>query len=448
MALLASASPARADDPPTEATTAEARPPDRPVPDYDGLPEPEDDAGDVALWTARVLASPLYLVTEYVIRRPLGWLMTEVERHHVIHYLLEIFTFGPDDNIMVLPTFFYELGFRPSVGAYAAWDRFLFDGNRISVHVGYGGDEWLSGAIADRVQIDDRWQVGASFLARKRPDYVFGGIGYDATALPRARFGAERIEPVIWSALRWWKSSDVQAEVRYRSIGFFDRDWGDDPSVAERALETGQALPFGYATGYEAISTELRADLDTRRPGAPPETHARVALHAGVHGAFGGLPQLERWFTWGGTATVAADVLGGHRVLGLSLDAHFVSPIDGSTVPFTELVELGGGQGLLPGYRPGHVQGYSAAGLTAHYNWPIWAFLDARAYFGTANAFGIHLEDFDVERLRMTFGLELAPRLPGSNVPFTFNFGFATDTFENGAGIDSFRLAIGMWDVL
>ncbi|MCZ7684586.1 MAG: hypothetical protein M5U28_39775 [Sandaracinaceae bacterium] len=48
-------------------------PPDRPLPDYDGLPEPGDDAGDVGLWTLRVLTSPLYLVTELVLRRPIVW---------------------------------------------------------------------------------------------------------------------------------------------------------------------------------------------------------------------------------------------------------------------------------------------------------------------------------------------------------------------------------------
>ena len=460
VAALACARPARAEEPtddadvPAPAATdlgepaPTERPPDRPVPDYDGLPEPGDDAGDVALWTARILTSPLYLVTEFVLRRPIGWAMTEIERHHLIQYLIKFLRFGPDETIMVVPTVFYELGFRPSIGLYASWDRFLFAENRISAHAAWGGSDWLSGSITDRIEIDDHWQVGATFLARQRPDYVFGGIGYDATALPRARFGAERVEPVLWSAIRYWRSSDVEAEVRYRGIGFFDRTWDDEPSVTQRAEETGQALPYGYATGYEAVSTELRVDLDTRTPGAPPETHARLAAHVGMHGAFGGLPRLEQWVSWGASATLAADVLGGHRVLGVTADAHFVSPLDDSDVPFTELVDLGGARGLLPGYRPGHVQGYSAVGLTAQYTWALWAFLDARAYLGTANAFGVHLEDFDVERLRLTFGLELMPRLPSGPVSFTFNFGFATETFENGAGVNSFRLAIGSVDLL
>ncbi|WP_236518255.1 hypothetical protein [Sandaracinus amylolyticus] len=424
------------------------RPPDRPVPDYDGLPERGDDAGDVFLWTARVLTSPLYLVSEYVLRRPIGWALTELERHKIIERLVSFFRFGPNNEITLMPTFLYEFGFQPSIGIYGSWDDFLFDHNHISIHGVYGGNDWLSGTIADRIEVAQDSYVGARFLARERPDYVFGGIGPNATDGPRARYGAVRYEPVLWSSVRYWQSSDLQFEMRYRSIEFFDNSWGDDPSVLERQMETGQLVPYGYLTGYETVSTEMIVDLDTRTPRAPPEGGARIAAHAGIHGAFGGLPELDRWVSWGGSGTLAADVLGGHRVIGITGEAHLISPLDDSNVPFTELVELGGSRGLLPGYRAGDIQGYSAVGLLMHYEWPIWAFLDSRLYFGTANAFGRYFEDFDVELLRLTFGLELKPRFPVIEAPFTFNFGFATETFERGANIDSFRIEIGARDAL
>lgn len=424
------------------------RPPDRPLPDYDGLPEPGDDAGDVGLWTLRVLTSPIYLLTEYVLRRPIGWLMTEIERHKVIQVLRDFFTFGPNDNIAIFPTFFYEFGFQPNFGLYAVWDEFLIPENRISTTAGFGGTDWLSWTIADRIEILDDWYFGARFIARERPDYVFGGIGPNATELPRARFGAERIEPVLWGSFRYWQSSVVAFDLSYRSISFNDVGWNGEPSVGERAQLVGQALPYGFDTGYEALSTELFVDVDTRTPHAPPEGGLRLAAHVGQHGAFGGLPKIERWVSWGGSTTLATDVLGAHRVIGITGDAHFISPLNDSNVPFTELVELGGSRGLLPGYRPGHIQGYSAVGLTAHYTWPIWAFLDARLYVGTANAFGRHLEDFDPELLRLTFGLALAPRVLDMDLPFELNVAFATDTFEDGASIDSFRFAFGARDVL
>ncbi len=454
VALLVCARPARADDPAPEAQRDEGeapppqRPPDRAVPDYDGLPEPGDDAGDVGLWTARVLTSPLYLLTEYGLRIPTVWGLTEGERTNGFQVLHDFFTFGPDDHILVLPTVFYEFGFQPSIGVFAQWDEFLFPSNHITAQVGWGGDNWRSGVFNDRIELRDGWNVGARFLARERPDYVFGGIGVDATVLPRARFGARRIEPSLWSATRFWQSSDLELGVTYRSISFFDQAWGSDPSVVARAMANGDALPYGYATGYDALSAEVHLDVDTRTPYAPPEGGVRIAVHAGMHGAFGGLPELDRWLSWGGTATFAADLLGGHRVLGITADAHLITQLSGSNVPFVELIELGGARGLLPGYWPGHIQGFSAAGLTAHYTWPIWAFLDARLYFGTANAFGYHFQDFDVAQLRMTFGIEISPRIQDVALPFTFNFAFATDTFERGADMNSFSLAVGAREVL
>ncbi len=399
-------------------------------------------------WTARVLTSPLYLVSEYVLRRPIGWGMTEMERHQVITRLRDFFTFGPNDNIAVFPTFFYEFGFQPNAGIVAVWNDFIVPENRISTQGGYGGNDWLSWSIVDRIEFDERLGIGARFLARERPDYVFGGIGYDATDLPRARFGAQRIEAHFFSAARLWQSSDIEFDLLYRGIDFIDQGWNDEPSVGQRAMTYGQGLPYGFVTGYEAVSAEFRADLDTRAPSAPPEGGFQLAMHAGQHAAFGGLQTLNRWISWGGSTTLATGVLGQHRVLGVSLDAHFMTPLDGSVVPFTELVELGGSQGLLPGYRPGHIQGLSAIGLMAHYSWPIWTFLDARLYIGTANAFGLHLDDFEVDRLRLTFGIAIFPRIENIELPFHFNFAFGTETFEQGGGVNSFRLAIGARDVL
>ena len=46
--------------------------PKRVKPDYDGRGNPDAKAGSWVLWIPRVMMSPLYLVNEYVLRRPLG----------------------------------------------------------------------------------------------------------------------------------------------------------------------------------------------------------------------------------------------------------------------------------------------------------------------------------------------------------------------------------------
>src|SRR5687767_15236803 len=90
----------------------------KPVPDYDGREEPGPDAGDVLLWVPRTAFFPLYLVSEYVLRRPLEWFVVTAEREQWPTLVLDFFTFGPDRTAGVFPTALFDFGFRPSVGLY------------------------------------------------------------------------------------------------------------------------------------------------------------------------------------------------------------------------------------------------------------------------------------------------------------------------------------------
>lgn len=57
----------------------------RDAPDYDGRGNTDADAGSWALWIPRLALSPLYLVNEYAVRRPLGGLVTTAERRHWVN---------------------------------------------------------------------------------------------------------------------------------------------------------------------------------------------------------------------------------------------------------------------------------------------------------------------------------------------------------------------------
>ena len=75
--VLALTGPALA-EPPVEPPVES---PKREVPDYSGRPPPPATAGDVALWVPRILFFPLYLTSEYVLRRPIGaFLVTAAAR--------------------------------------------------------------------------------------------------------------------------------------------------------------------------------------------------------------------------------------------------------------------------------------------------------------------------------------------------------------------------------
>src|SRR4051812_45126703 len=90
----------------TAAHAAESDAPPRPTPDYDGRGPKPTTAGDVALWVPRLVLSPLYLTSEYLVRRPLGVLITTAEQKQWASALTDLFTFGPDHGVGFVPLVF------------------------------------------------------------------------------------------------------------------------------------------------------------------------------------------------------------------------------------------------------------------------------------------------------------------------------------------------------
>lgn len=446
---------ARADEPP---------PAHREVPDYDGRPEPEPDAVDALLWIPRVLTAPLYLVSEYLVRRPLGWLISELERSEVVDFLIGFFTLGGNQNFIVLPTAFFDFGFAPSGGLYAAWRRFLVEENRISLHAASGGENWLLGTVSDHASLPDRMELRFRFSALKRPDQQVGGIGYDGTQTPIARFGLEQIEGSVRYGLRPWPGIALDYTVGYHGVGYVDQSWDGQRSVGEA---NRRDLP-AFQSGYSSILVHARVVLDTRTgcghagrssawdtaqhilsdeeraelPDGACELASgglRVAAEASEHFGFGGMASSE-WLRVAGEVEAATDFLGRGRVFLLRGRVHLVEPLGGARiVPFTELVSL---SDALRGFQPGRLYGSTLASLSLEYVWPVWAFLDGTLHFDVGNVFDRTFADFDLERLRMSFGVLLAPRASGDHL-FELGLSFGTDTFARGAGIVSVRFVIG-----
>src|SRR5687767_9995656 len=73
----AQAEPSR-DEPPTDAPSD--APQKRKPPDYDGRGGPKEPPSRKLLWVPRVLLFPAYVVSEYVVRRPLGLAIASAER--------------------------------------------------------------------------------------------------------------------------------------------------------------------------------------------------------------------------------------------------------------------------------------------------------------------------------------------------------------------------------
>lgn len=412
----------------------------RPVPDYDGRPEVQTtDAGDIAIWIPRVLFAPVYFVTEFVIRQPLNWMMTELERVDALTWILDFFTFGPDRQIGIFPVALYEFGFSPSVGLYMYWDRFLVDENRISIRGSTWGSDWLSLTVNDRFYPSNQTLVTMRFSAVKRPDLMFRGIGWNATANPRSRYRLEQIDASLRFGQRPWRRTTLDYEVGYRSASFANSRWDDDPGVVDLAQ-----IPPGFRTGYNAARFGAAIVLDSREVRELMTGGIRLGVFAQQNVGFGGI-ERSRWVTWGTSLTLATDVLGNGRVLSITGEVAFISAFDEddpqTVVPFTELLDAGG-NGPLKGFWPGEIYGESVAAMGVAYVWPIWVWMDAYLRATVGNAFDRYLTDFELERLLFSFDFGVRPRMKGES-NFEILFGIGTHPFESGAGVATVRFAIG-----
>jgi hypothetical protein len=443
--------PYPAEQPPAQAPIAsDAK---RPLPDYDGREAEPTDAGDVALRIPRVILFPLYLVTEFVIRRPLGALATTAEENEWPASLQG----GPVSHHGFAPTALIDYGLRSSIGLYLWADDPLFAGHQLRLRAATGGPGYFNLVLKDRIPLAARAQVSLRGEYDLRSDWVFHGLGPRSASDP-VRFRAQRFEAKLGYETRLWRTSSFVASVGVRDVAFGgDVDGDGDPEI-DQAVASGRLpdVPPGYRGGYTIGVSSVRAALDTRRlehadplPPAsdfvsPPGTGVRIAARAEHAGALrdAGPSRTHEWLAWGGTLAGFVDLNQRQRVLGLSLDADFVDPLDDDAeLPFTELASLGGAR-RLRGFLPGRLIDRSAIALQLDYQYPIWVWLDGAAHYAVGNVFGPQLDGFDARLLRSSFGLGFKSTGSRDHV-FELLVAFGTETFEDGAEIESFRLVVG-----
>jgi Omp85 superfamily domain len=421
--LAAAASPAAADP---------AASPRRAVPEYDGRPS-ETTAGDALLWIPRVVVSPLYFVSEYVLREPIGAATASIERGGAGG--------SAGASIGVVPTGLVDFGRRTTAGLYVFADGFPAHGHELRLHAVTGGSDVLSLAVADRVALDPGSWVKLRAEASTRADQPFYGVGSRSLESSRSRYAADVAEGSVTFHLKLGPGAALEAWAGVKGARFEAiRGSGTAPPLLARVYEGQLALPSGFDGGYIAARQGLGLSIDSRRPRPAPQSGIRLAADV-EHDADLRDPGRSRWIAYGASALGSLDLTGHARVLSLGIATRFADPLGDAEVPFAELATLGG-DAPMRGFLAGRLLGRSAAAATLEYRYPIWAFFDGTLTASAGNVFGPHLQDFDPRLLRLSF--DAGVRMVGDrDHALTFLVGFGTETFRDGTKPNAVRFLLG-----
>jgi Omp85 superfamily domain len=439
---------------------------ERTAPDYDNRGDDPTTAGDVLLWAPRIVFSPLYLISEYVIRRPAGALTTFIESENVVKEVEGFLTFGPNGNYGIIPSGLIDFGFRPSIGLYFFGDDVgNAEGLGLRSHVAFGGVGFYRATGSVRYVVDKpTFDTFAKHLQIKgvysrRPDWAFWGLGPESDDSDKARYTARHVEGLLSYEGDFWRSSHLSLRTGVRDVDFQDEACCGNASIGERVAAGSYPLPELFSDGYLIGHAGLEATIDTRPrrfhfegaasdyvspSGTGVKLDLRGTLATGLRrstlndGRGEARPLFARY---GGTFGAYVDLFR-QRVLGAQVIVDFADPLqDDRPIPFTELVSLGGSRPLR-GFLARRLLGRSSAVGQIDYSWPIWVFLDGVVHYAVGNVFGERLSGFDVEKMRQSFGFGLRANSSRDH-SFELLFAGGTDTFERGADLESFRFVFG-----
>ena len=416
----------------------------------DGLEAPSDQPW---LWLPRVLLFPLYVASEFLVRRPLGVLLTLEEKYHLHERYYDLLTFGPEHAIGIFPTARLDLGQHVTLGAFAFWNDVGGGPSDLRLEGVTGGLRKWNVTGAWRYRFPEGTQLAAMAAAFRTPDRPFHGFGpsspnasrvYDESAVDvRTTLSAALAPNLGWNVYggHQWKT--------YR------------PAPGEALASPGLEPAPAFDDGFSALYVGVGLGLDTRRPRLTPAPRApsdfehrsgtgialdaRFDLHEGLRprrAAEGQARAVPRWIDYGASLQGTVDLTGTQRRLGAELAVAFADPLPGAgEVPFSELVWLGGAHPLR-GFHDHRLLDRSAAVGTLTYRWPIWVYLDGNLHYALGNVFGEHLAGFDAGLLRSSFGVGASSASASGN-PFEALLAFGTRPLQEGGGVESVRFVFG-----
>ena len=406
--------------------------------EYGGPQAPQ--VGPALLWVPRVVLFPPWLISEYVVRQPVGALTRAAERDQWPEQIVAFFTFGERRQITLFPSVLFDFGLKPSVGFNFAWKYFLAEPNTLRVHFGFWGPDWISTRVIDEYELSASQTLTFEGQFVRRKDLPFYGIGPESPSSPRLRYQAMTSELSVGYRKTLWRSSTLTARAGMRSLSFGTGSCCGEQSIDSAVAAGSIPAPPGLGEGYIAEFQGMSLAFDSRRPRPQNGTGIRLEAHGEtVFAPARHSHEARAWVGYGGTAGVALDA-GGGRVFGLGANAELVDPLLG-TVPFTDQASLGGSQPMR-GYLIGRLVDRSSLVARAQYTWPVWFFLNGVVQADVGNVFGPRFEGFAAELLRLSTAIGIRSNgSPDSGLEILI--AGATDPFGSGFRYSSFRLVIG-----
>ena len=422
-------------------TSDENASPKRALPAYGGRAPAPTSVGDVLVWIPRALLFPAYVVTDFVVRRPLGALTRVIEGLPTPDTAASEFSFGTGKRSGLVPTAHFDTDFRPSAGVYFFYDRFVISDNGLRVQAAFGGTDWLHLTVGDRLALSPRSSVELRVDTAHRSDFTFNGTGARSLAADRGRYGSDYVEGSLSFTTTLPRGFEAKTRADLATVQFRDVTCCHEPSVVVLAQAGRYALPASFDAGYTALRAGGELTYDSRPMGAGYKSGVRLRGNA-TYGSDLRAPGASGWIRYGGSARGFLDLFGHGRVLSLQGTVLFADPLGDRDVPFTELVPLGG-SGPMSGFHEGRLLGRSAAALALEYRYPIWAFLDTSLQLSVGNVFDAHLADFSAQDLRLAFAVGVQT-VGVSTQSLSLLFGGGTETFAQGGHLGELRLALGL----
>ena len=371
------------------------------------------------MWIPRVLLAPLYLVNEYLLRRPLAFAL---RRANALASTRDETTRGDPANVVLAPTFLYDRGVLPEAGLYYASDRWLVRGNQVRSHVATWGPRATDAVIRDRYFLDSDDALQARVAVSRHRDELYQGT----------RYGSDRAGLDLAYRRKLVADGWLELGGGVHRVAFLSGSCCDDPSLDQAIANGLLAPPSGYRDDYTTVTARAAFAIDTRGERPQPASGVKLAVHADLDHA-----QLGSWASYGGLVAGTVDLSGTERLLTLQLAVEIV---DGDDAPFTAYPLATAD--VMPGFAPGDLIGPSFAAAQLAYEWPIGAWLDARLRFAIGNAFGRELAGLSPSNLRLAgdAGLVVAHF---RDMSLEVLGGVGTRTIGRGEDITNVQITVG-----